>query len=460
MIRRTVREWERISYGTDENTIPTQYADRIVAEAKASAFSGHGGEGILEHGRKGLRARGVVGVIATPSCQLEILPKIEGPGESNSDDATLRRRLIHMLAIAMNTHVDARAITQLGWQRDTVLELLIRLYCNKLADALRRGFPQQYANHEDDLPSLRGRLDVNRQFTTLAFSPQKLACRFDARSPDISLNQVMRAVVAKLCRIAQAPDNQRILRELSFAYADISEVFPSALRWDLIVLDRTNTRWQELLSLARLFLGDRHQQTTTGSIEGHALLFKMNTLFEEYVARLLARAFAGTDLSVSAQGGHRNCLFEGNTGRFQTRPDLIVRQGDRIALIIDTKWKRITGRIEDPKRGVSQSDVYQVMTYGRLYDCPKVMLLYPHHGELKRDPILKRYSIAKRDAEESVFVATLDISGPLREQQIALKGLIMDRLDSVPAARRERQDTVARQSFRHVSNDRIRTGSA
>ena len=433
MIRRTIREWERIGYGTDETSIPAPQADRIVAQARASAFSGLGGEGVLEHGRKGLRARGVVGVIATPDCQLEILPKIEGAGESSVDNATLRHRLIHMLAVALDIRIDAGAITQLGWQRYTILELLIRLYCGKLADAVRQGMPRQYTDQEDDLPALRGRLDVTRQFSTLAVSPQKLACRFDARSPDIALNQVMRAAISKLSRLAQAPDNQRALRELSFAYTDISEVSPGALRWDLIVLDRTNTRWRELLSLARLFLGDRHQQTSAGAIDGHALLFEMNVLFEEYVARLLTRTLADTNLRVSVQGGHRDCLFEGDAGRFRTRPDLIVRQGSRIALVIDTKWKRIT-RIDDPKRGVSQADVYQLMAYGRLYDCPHVVLLYPHHGGLRPDPILQQYAIAMPEAQESLFVATLDVTGPYRKHETALRDLILNRLNSAIAA--------------------------
>ena len=427
MIRRTIREWERIGYGTDETSIPAPQADRIAAQARASAFSGLGGEGVLEHGRKGLRARGVVGVIATPDCQLEILPKIEGAGETSVDNATLRHRLIHMLAVALDIRIDAGAITQLGWQRYTILELLIRLYCGKLADAVRQGMPRQYTDQEDDLPTLRGRLDVTRQFSTLAVSPQKLACRFDARSPDIALNQVMRAAISKLYRLAQAPDNQRALRELSFAYADISEVSPGALRWDLIVLDRTNTRWRELLSLARLFLSDRHQQTSAGLIDGHALLFEMNVLFEEYVARLLARALAGTDLRVSAQGGYRDCLFDGATGRFRTRPDLIIRQAGRVALIIDTKWKRIT-RIDDPKQGVSQADVYQLMAYGRIYDCPRMVLLYPHHGGLPSDPILQRYSIATPNAQESLFVATINVTGPHQKHKTALRDLTLHRL--------------------------------
>ena len=428
MIRRTIREWESIGYGKGEKEIPPSHADQLAAAARASAFSGRGGEGVLEHGRKGLRARGVVGVIATHGCQLEILPKIEGAGESAVDDATLRQRLIHMLAVARDIRIDVRAITQLGWQRDTILELLIRLFCSKLADAVRQGIPQQYTDQEEDLPTLRGCLDMTRQFSTLAVSPQTLACRFDARSPDIALNQVMRAAIGKLSRLARASDNQRALRELNFAYADISEVPAAALRWDLIVLDRTNTRWRELLALARLFLGDRHQQTSTGPIDGYALLFEMNLLFEEYVGRLLARALAGTDLSVTAQGGHRDCLFEGEIGRFRTRPDLIVRRGSQIALIIDTKWKRIT-RADDPKHGVSQADVYQMMAYGRLYKCPHVMLLYPHHGGLLPDAILLRYSISRPGAQKSLFVATLDVTGPHRNHETALRHLIMNRVN-------------------------------
>jgi len=36
MIRRTIREWERIGYGTDETTILEAEADRIVAVAQTA----------------------------------------------------------------------------------------------------------------------------------------------------------------------------------------------------------------------------------------------------------------------------------------------------------------------------------------------------------------------------------------------------------------------------------------
>lgn len=176
MIRRTLREWQRIGYGDDEATIPQAEADRIAAVAARSAFAGRGGEGVLEHGRKALRARGVVGVIAAPGCQLEILPKIEGLGEHEATDDALRRRLIHMLAVVHDLRIDTGAMTQLGWQKDTVLELLIRLFCTRLLEAVRMGLPRRYLEHADDLTALRGRLDITRQFSRHAVLPQRLAC--------------------------------------------------------------------------------------------------------------------------------------------------------------------------------------------------------------------------------------------------------------------------------------------
>jgi 5-methylcytosine-specific restriction enzyme subunit McrC len=279
-------------------------------------------------------------------------------------------------------------------------------------------------DHADDLPALRGRLYVTRQFSRHAVAPQRLACRYDELSSDIALNQVMRAAVSRLQRVAQAPDNQRILRELGFAYADVAEVPVPVLRWDEITLDRTNQRWRELLSFARLLLGDRHQQTSAGSMDGHALLFEMNALFEQYVARLVTRALAGSGYRVSAQGGHRDCLFEADTGRFRTKPDLIIRHGDRTVLVVDTKWKRMAPRIDDPKQGISQADVYQLMAYSQLYRCRDVMLLYPHHGDLPPEPICTRYAIAREGAEETLHVATLVMTGPSGSHVEALKTLL------------------------------------
>ena len=113
---------------------------------------------------------------------------------------------------------------------------------------------------------------------------------------------------------------------------------------------------------------------------------------------------------------------------------------DRTVLVIDTKWKRMAPRIDDPKQGVSQADVYQLMAYSQLYRCPNVMLLYPHHGDLPPDPIRTRYAIASEGAEDSLLVATMDVTGSSQTHAEALKHLIQGALREHAARRRDSDD--------------------
>jgi 5-methylcytosine-specific restriction enzyme subunit McrC len=409
----TVREWDKLPYGEDEGHIPARQADRLAALAVRSNFAGRGGSGVLEHGRHALRARGVVGILAAGDVSLEILPKIDvAPGETTDyQNAAIRKRLVHMLAVALDLRIDLGVITDLAWQRETLLEILIRIFCDKLTEALRKGMPRRYVNCEEDLPTLRGQLDITRQFTRHAANPSRLASRFDLLSEDTPLNRIMKAAVMCLTRLSRRSANQQHLRELAFLYADIADVPISALGWEQVVIDRTNRSWQELFAMAQLFLQNRYQTTTGGAGQGTAMLFEMNALFEEYVGRLIARALAGTGLTASLQGGRLFCLSAQDNGRalFQTKPDILIRQNGRVTHVIDTKWKRIAARIEDPKQGVSQADVYQMMAYAQLYRAPRLTLLYPHHpGFGADDAVHARYCITGLDT--ILETASIDVS--------------------------------------------------
>ncbi len=194
---------------------------------------------MLEHCRHALRARGVVGILATSESSLEILPKSDvAPDETREhQNAAIRKHLVHMLAIALDLRIDLGAITDLAWQRETLLEILIRIFCDKLTEAVRKGIPRRYVGREEDLPTLHGRLDINRQFTRHAVNPSRLSCRFDLLSEDIALTRIMKAAISHLFRISRRAPNQQRLRELAFVYAEIADVPVSPLRWDEVVID-------------------------------------------------------------------------------------------------------------------------------------------------------------------------------------------------------------------------------
>lgn len=381
MSHHTVREWGELKLG--ENGFTRDQAGALHAAACAHPLAHRDATNILVYKHDRIVARQMVGMVAARGCSLEILPKVD-PDSPDESAATVRGRLIQMLDVALGLDLDAGNASAMHRQSSTLLEILIRQFADKLLAEVRRGLPRLYRPCEEDLPALRGRLDVVRQFTRNAVRPDRLACRYDRLDTDSPLMRIMASAVVFLGKHARAADTRRTLGELRHVLADIPLVPANRLDWNGVRIDRTNRRWASLFRLARLLL-DREWQTThhrERAAEGVTLLFAMNDLFEGYVAAMLRRALASSDIEVVAQGGLRHCLGSwvadhdciGTT--FQTKPDIILRHGDRVLTIIDTKWKSLVEPFEG-KGGVSQADVYQLMAYARLYRCDDLVLLYP-----------------------------------------------------------------------------------
>lgn len=415
MTHLTVHEWGRVGVHNDGGVVPERHfsrgqANALRAAARAHSLGGDEGTAILVDHHRHLTARQMVGVIAAPGCSLEILPKID-PEDIEANGA-IRHRLVRMLDVALGLNLGDGQASTLAKQNETLLDILIRLFADRLLAEARRGLPRAYFAQEDDLPALRGRLDVLRQFTHNAVRPDRLACRFDTLMVDTPLLRIMKACVLFLRRHARAVETVRRLDELRFLFADVSDVSPTVLPWKQVRIDRTNRRWETLFGLARLFLKREWQATHHDASVRHGitLLFPMNKLFEAYIAALARRALRASDLTVHTQGGLLNCLIEeGVNGdeRFQTKPDILIKRRAETAMVIDTKWKRIGRDPGDAKLGVSQTDVYQMMAYARLYRCADVMLLYPHHSGLGADALDVAYRML--EGNERLRVVSVDL---------------------------------------------------
>lgn len=419
MTHRTVHEWGRVELG--DGGFSRGQADALLAAARAHTLGGADGTDILCDHNRYLRARQMVGVIAGRNCSLEVLPKVD-PAGLDEGEGKVRARLVHMLDVALGLELSSGESAAIAHRAESLLEVFIALFADRLLSEARHGLPRQYRPFEQDLPALRGRLDVVRQFTVHAVRPDKLACRFDALDPDTALMQVIKACVLLLTRHARSGATQRKLAELRFLLADVSDVPMGALPWRQVRIGRTSRRWKALLELARLLLGSRWQQTHAAAAEpdGITLLFPMNELFERYVAVQLRRALAGSGLEVVAQGGLRYCLGPWRDGldcvgdSHMTRPDILIRNGGDVLAVIDTKWKQLS-------KGVSQADVYQMIAYARLYRCRRLILLYPAvSGEVAAG--LPPRGLAQ--GPERLDIATLAIQDAQEDVQAALRALV------------------------------------
>jgi len=411
----TVHEWGRVSVYNDGGPTPEgqfsrRQANALLAAAKMHPLGGNEGTAILVDHHRHLTARQMVGVIAASGCSLEILPKID-PQEVQTDGA-IRNRLVRMLDVALGLNLGDGQTAAMARQNETLLDILIRLFADRLLAEARRGLPRAYLAEQEDLAALRGRLNVVRQFTHNAVRPDRLACQFDTLLADTPLLRIMKACVLFLRRHARTAETIRRLDELRFLMADVGDNSPSSLPWKQVRIDRTNRRWETLYGLARMFLKRDWQATHHDASAGHGitLLFPMNKLFEAYIAALAKRSLRGSHSVVIAQGGLLNCLIEDGEGgkeRFQTKPDILIKHGSHIRMVIDTKWKRIGSDPGDSKRGVSQADIYQMMAYARLYRTTEVLLLYPHYDALGVTDLNAAYSML--GGNERLRVVSVDL---------------------------------------------------
>lgn len=351
---------------------------------------------VLERIREGVKAAQVVGVISVPGATLEILPKIDGP------EGRVRGSLLHMLCVAWNLRPADGELAGLGTQRSDLLELLISLFANRVLVAVRRGLPRRYVGHEEDLKLMRGRLHVVRQITTLAARPDVLACRFDELSENTPLNRVLKAAVSRLTGLTRSADTGRRLAELAARLEFVGDT-ADPLR-EQVRLDRTNTAFHDIYRQACRFLAREWQDTTTGAVQGFALLFPMNELFEEFVGRSV-RAASARPVHLQHWKHH---AVDAARPLFALRPDIAVETPDGW-VILDTKWKRLT--FGDDKLGIASADIYQMAVYGDAYRARRVVLIYPWHEGVGCPPgILRNWSI--RGTGRRLDVATVDVGRP------------------------------------------------
>ena len=392
--RLTAYEWEDIA-------VSPAREDRLHALAKRyAARIGWPENAILSRTHKGLKAGQVVGVLSIPGLTLEILPKID------RNDGDVRVALIRMLAVAWDLRVVDGDFAALDTQRTDLLELLVRLFAERLHAATRRGLPRHYVTHEGDLKLLRGKLVVSRQVTALAARRDLLSCQFDELSVDAPLNRVLKAAVRRLISPDRSPANARLLSNLAASFEmveDVSDPLKERVR-----LDRTNRSFHELYELAKLFLRGDSQSTTSGRSTGLALLFKMNDLFEGFVGRCLTRALAPSRL-VRLQHSRHHALVDSNDQPFfALKPDIVV-DPEGAPIIIDTKWKLLDQG--EPTLGVTQSDVYQLMAYSQAYRSDRTVLAYPWHPDIGAPPgLYQRWKISGTD--RALEVATVNVGQP------------------------------------------------
>jgi 5-methylcytosine-specific restriction enzyme subunit McrC len=235
----------------------------------------------------------------------------------------------------------------------------------KLEKALTRGVSRAYAEVQERLPGIRGRVDLAAQ-RRLAGVPIPTECRFDEYTADIQLNRILSGAALRLLRLPGVTPSTR--QALQYLVAKLGESGPCTLA-DLGIptaFTRLNEHCRPAERLARIVLGNETLLGSTGSAGAGVFLIDMNKAFEEFVAARLSRYLPGRLTACPQQTGPLDL-----DGAVKIRPDLVFRRrAGEVVYVADTKYK-----ISADGYG-RDTDYYQILAYATALDVPEGMLIY------------------------------------------------------------------------------------
>lgn len=399
----TVREYERLPISHDIGA----WGGRALTPSEAEEllrFDDALPVRAFEHRHRSIRVLNYCGVVQVGRLTMEVLPKIATGGTAEQRASFDRRLLLRMLSIARDLPLIDADRAGMDLQREQLLEIVVRFFCTETTRQFHQGLIRRYVTAEESLAVIRGKWLLDAGLRLHVGRKDQVRCEYDEFTDDNAYNQVIQATLQLLIR--RTRDNPRLnldLRGLAARLSDVTEAAVSAQSVRDLPRDRLVARYETVFQMCEWFLSAESQNVRAGEERALGLLFDMNRLFEEVVAKVV-RAVLPSGLQLRVQGPRYPLVRERGTSaeRFRMKPDLCVIDADgKVVQIIDTKWKLIDVQNAADKYGISQSDMYQMFAYAKSYECNRVTLCYPAHADGWNAADLPTFDFLERGLELS-----------------------------------------------------------
>jgi 5-methylcytosine-specific restriction enzyme subunit McrC len=350
---------------------------------EAQCFGGDGNAPWIRparwRGRPALQLTSHAGIVqADDGVRIEVLPRV-GKAIAGGD-AQARRLLVAMLRCLPGfRHVRAGSAEQLAL-RMPLPEVFIAEFLDGVRGIVKRGLRGDYRQCEDNLPALRGKLRVDEQLRRNRLRPDRFFTAHDEFSSDRAENRLLHAALRRVLAQSSSRENQRLARELAFVFAEVPPSTAPAADFARIRRDRGMAHYADALAWARLILDGCSPLPSGGAHAAPSLLFPMASLFEAYVARHLP-AQLPEPLRLATQVRSEHLVRHARMSWFRLQPDLLLRQGPAVRMVLDTKWKLPDASLDNAtgKYGLAEADFYQLHAYGHAYlhGVGEMALVYP-----------------------------------------------------------------------------------
>ncbi|WP_369765332.1 McrC family protein [Flavobacterium sp. WC2429] len=315
---------------------------------------------------KGIKFAQYVGVVQIDGLCIEILPKAD---HSSDDKNVWQGVLIDMLRTTKKLKVDNVGHANVNKQNIHLLDIYFEWYLNEVQLLIHQGLIKQYYKETNNVKALKGKLEFAGHIQKNLIHKERFYTTHQVYEKDHLVHQVLGQALGIIEQFSKGNHLYSKCKSVQLDFPEVKPIQANEATFAKIPKSRKTAPYKTALEIARLIILNFAPNVSSGKENMLALLFDMNSLWEEYVLVCLKKAAKNNDLNIEVHGQKSKTFWNGIT----IRPDIVIEKGHE-TYIIDTKWKNINGGKP------STNDLRQIYVYNDYWNSSKAMLLYPSNS--------------------------------------------------------------------------------
>ena len=294
---------------------------------------------------------------------------------------------------------------------ENIYNLFSLLLCLILKKQIKKGLHKEYINVDDELSTIRGKIDLNKTINNNSLVRKKIYCDFDEYSENCLLNQIIKTTMFYLLKSNKIGSTikDEIKRLLNY-FSNVEVIDIKSIKWDQVKFNRNNLSYKYVVDLCRLILKGLIVSDKNGNNKFKEFLddTRISAIYENFIKAYYRKHYP--ELNASSKK-----LYLNDKPMLDFIPmmktDITIEFEDRM-LIIDAKFynKIIRENYLNARcRTISSNNLYQIMAYVDNQDPYKTgnvsgMLLY---AQTVNEPTI---DIKQQLNMHTIMVKTLDLN--------------------------------------------------
>jgi len=246
------------------------------------------------------------------------------------------------------------------------LDIYFDLFLTEIEILIHKGLIKRYDKTSGNVKALKGKLEFSQHINKNLVHKERFYTTHQVYHQDHLIHQILGQALTIITYLSKGSYRYSKCQKLNLEFPNVKNIRINETTFDQVPNNRKTEIYQKALSIARLIILNYAPNIKSGSEQMLALLFDMNSLWEEYILIQLKKI--APKHTIEVYGQNSKSFWNGIT----IRPDIVLKNTieDEI-LVIDTKWKNID------QSNPSTHDLRQMYVYNEYWKSSRSLLLYP-----------------------------------------------------------------------------------